>query len=166
MLDEVHLAWLAGQKDLVALLLVALALLVYARDRHLWLVPLLLLAAMFGKSVAVAAPLLLIALQRYAAAARRRQLATLAAPQYLKDLTRSHSPARRALKKAGYRAREGKAMEMRLQDKPGSLGRTAGRFGKSRVNISSMYVLAPGRGNVGVAFGVKDARGAKKALGR
>ena len=74
--------------------------------------------------------------------------------------------ARRALKKAGYRAREGKAMEMRLQDKPGSLGRTAGRFGKSRVNISSMYVLAPGRGNVGVAFGVKDARGAKKALGR
>ena len=48
--------------------------------------------------LAVAAPLLLIALQRYAAAARRRQLATLAAPQYLKDLTRSHSPARRALK--------------------------------------------------------------------
>ncbi|HEU0037972.1 MAG TPA: BatA domain-containing protein, partial [Verrucomicrobiae bacterium] len=48
--------------------------------------------------LAVAAPLLLIALLRYAAAARRRQLATLAAPQYLKDLTRSHSPARRALK--------------------------------------------------------------------
>ena len=48
--------------------------------------------------LAVAAPLLLIALQRYAAAARRRQLATLAAPQCLKDLTRSHSPARRALK--------------------------------------------------------------------
>ena len=48
--------------------------------------------------LAVAAPLLLIALQRYAAAARRRQLATLAAPQFLKDLTRSHSPARRALK--------------------------------------------------------------------
>ena len=74
--------------------------------------------------------------------------------------------ARRALKKGGYRAREGQAVEMRLQDKPGSLGRTAGRFGKGKVNISSMYVLAPGRGNVGVAFGVKNARGAKKALGR
>ena len=74
--------------------------------------------------------------------------------------------ARRALKKAGYRAREGKAIEMRLQDKPGSLGRTAGRFGKGKVNITSMYVLAPGRGNVSVAFGVKDARGAKRALGR
>jgi hypothetical protein len=79
-----------------------------------------------------------------------------------KDATKT----RRALKKAGYRAREGQAVEMRLQDKPGSLGRSAGRFGKNRVNITSMYVLAPGRGNVGVAFGVKDARGAKKALGR
>ena len=74
--------------------------------------------------------------------------------------------ARRALKKAKYRATERKAIEMRLQDKPGSLGRAAARFGKKRVNISSMYVIAPGRGNVAVAFGVKDARGAKKALGR
>lgn len=48
--------------------------------------------------LAVAAPLVLIALQRYAAWARRRQLALLAAPQFLDDLTRSHSPARRALK--------------------------------------------------------------------
>ena len=55
---------------------------------------------------------------------------------------------------------------MRLQDKPGSLGKAAARFGKKRVNISSMYVIAPGRGNVAVAFGVKDARKAKKALGR
>jgi hypothetical protein len=74
--------------------------------------------------------------------------------------------ARRALKKAKYRATERKAVEMRLQDKPGSLGKAAARFGKKRVNISSMYVIAPGRGNVAVAFGVKDARKAKKALGR
>jgi protein O-mannosyl-transferase len=62
-LHPVHaesVAWLAGQKDLVALLLVAAALLVYARDRHLWAVPLLLLGAMLGKSVAVVAPLLLL----------------------------------------------------------------------------------------------------------
>jgi hypothetical protein len=72
--------------------------------------------------------------------------------------------ARRALKKAGIRAREGKTLEMRLQDKPGSLARTAGRFGKNKVNITSMYVLAPGRGNVGVAFGVKNASKAKRAL--
>ncbi len=79
---------------------------------------------------------------------------------------KDRAKARRALKKAGYRATERTAVEMRLQDKPGSLGRAAGRFGKGRVNISSIYVLAPGRGNVTVAFGVKDARGAKKALGR
>jgi tetratricopeptide (TPR) repeat protein len=62
-LHPVHaesVAWLAGQKDLVALLFVAAALLVYARDRHLWAVPLLALGAMFGKSVAVVAPLLLL----------------------------------------------------------------------------------------------------------
>jgi hypothetical protein len=79
---------------------------------------------------------------------------------------RDRARARRALKKARYRATERSAIEMRLQDKPGSLGKAAGRFGKNKVNISSMYVLAPGRGNVRVAFGVKDARGAKRALGR
>jgi tetratricopeptide (TPR) repeat protein len=63
-LHPVHaesVAWLAGQKDLVALLLVAAALHAYAgeRRRWQWAVPPLLLAAMFGKAVAVAAPLLL-----------------------------------------------------------------------------------------------------------
>lgn len=74
--------------------------------------------------------------------------------------------ARNALKRAGYRASERNAIEMRLRDRPGALARTATRFGKAKVNITSVYVLAPGRGNVGVAFGVKDARKAKRALGR
>jgi hypothetical protein len=74
--------------------------------------------------------------------------------------------ARRALKKAKYRATERKAIEVRLKDKPGALGRSANRLGKGKVNIASTYVLAPGRGNVTVAYAVKDARGAKKALGR
>ncbi len=43
-------------------------------------------------------PIVLLALQRYAAWARRRQLARLASPQFLAELTRSHSPARRAFK--------------------------------------------------------------------
>ena len=74
--------------------------------------------------------------------------------------------ARRALKKNKYRATERKAIEVRLKDKPGALGRAANRMGKGKVNIASTYVLAPGRGNAIVAFAVKDARGAKKALGR
>ena len=74
--------------------------------------------------------------------------------------------ARRALKKAGLRATERKAIEVRLADKPGALAKVAARLAKAKVNIASGYVLAPGRGNVTVAFGVKDARKAEKALGR
>jgi hypothetical protein len=74
--------------------------------------------------------------------------------------------ARRALKKAGYRASERTAIEIRLKDKPGAVAKAVQRFAKAKVNIASGYVLAPGRGNVSVAFGVKDARGARKALGR
>ena len=56
----------------------------FAEPRWLWL--------------AVLAPLLLVVLQRYSAWARRRQLAQLAAPEFIAELTRSYSPARRALK--------------------------------------------------------------------
>src|SRR4029079_6044307 len=73
---------------------------------------------------------------------------------------------RRALKKAHYRASERSMIEIRLKDKPGAVAKAAQRFAKAKVNIASGYVLAPGRGNVTVAFGVKNARAAKKALGR
>jgi len=48
--------------------------------------------------LAVLAPLLLLGLQRFSAWARREQLAKLAAPHFIADLTRSHSRIRRALK--------------------------------------------------------------------
>lgn len=44
------------------------------------------------------APLVLVGLQRYSAWARRRQLAQLAAPEFLKELIGSYSPARRGIK--------------------------------------------------------------------
>jgi Ca-activated chloride channel family protein len=50
--------------------------------------------------VAVLAPLLLAALQRYSAWARQKQLAQIAAPHFVEELTRSASPARRAIKQA------------------------------------------------------------------
>ena len=50
--------------------------------------------------LAVLAPLVLIALQRYSAWQRRKQLSQVAAPQFVEDLTRSFSPVRRALKQA------------------------------------------------------------------
>jgi len=48
--------------------------------------------------LALAAPLLLLALQRYAAGARRGQLAKIASPHFVAELTRSHSPLRRVIK--------------------------------------------------------------------
>ena len=56
----------------------------FAEPRWLWL--------------AVVGPLLLIALQVYAARARRRQLAQIASPEFVANLTRSHSPLRRGIK--------------------------------------------------------------------
>jgi Ca-activated chloride channel family protein len=58
----------------------------FAEPRWLWL--------------AVLGPVALLALQRYSAWARRRQLSRLAAPHFIGELTRSHSPARHALKEA------------------------------------------------------------------
>ena len=58
----------------------------FAEPHWLWLV--------------VLAPLLLAALQRYSAWARQKQLAQIAAPHFVEELTRSFSPARRALKNA------------------------------------------------------------------
>ena len=58
----------------------------FAEPRWLWL--------------AVAAPVFLLALHRYSAWARRGQLAQLASPEMLQELTLSFSPARRALKNA------------------------------------------------------------------
>src|SRR5437867_2917811 len=48
--------------------------------------------------LAVLGPVALAALHRYAAAARRRQLARVASPHVLAELTGSHSPARRSVK--------------------------------------------------------------------
>jgi len=45
-------------------------------------------------------PVLLMALQRYAGWARRKSLQRLAAPEFLADLVRSHSPWRRGIKQA------------------------------------------------------------------
>ena len=58
----------------------------FAEPRWLWL--------------AVLAPLLLAALQRYSDWARRKQLAQIAAPHFVEELIRSASPVRRALKQA------------------------------------------------------------------
>jgi Ca-activated chloride channel homolog len=58
----------------------------FAEPRWLWL--------------AVCGPLALVVLQQYSAWMRQRQLSQIAAPAFLGELTRSHSPARRVFKNA------------------------------------------------------------------
>ncbi len=48
--------------------------------------------------LAVLGPLGLLAMQAWSARARKRQLALVAAPEFMEELTRSHSPVRRAIK--------------------------------------------------------------------
>ena len=75
--------------------------------------------------------------------------------------------ARRALKAAKLRvAGDRKLLEVRMADKPGTLARVAKRLGTGRVNVDSAYMIGTGKRSSTIAFGVKDARKAKKALGR
>lgn len=75
--------------------------------------------------------------------------------------------ARRALKKANLRvASDRKLLEVRMADKPGTLARVAKRLGTGRVNVDSAYLVGTGKRSSTIGFGVKDARKAKKALGR
>jgi len=75
--------------------------------------------------------------------------------------------ARRAFKKAKLRVTtDRKLIEVRLANTPGSLARAAARLAKGRVSVDSAYLTATGKKSTTIAFGVKDARKAKKALGR
>ena len=75
--------------------------------------------------------------------------------------------ARRALKTKKYRiSGDRKVVELRLANKPGTLARAAKRLGKAKVNIESAYMLGQGKKSSTLGIGVKDARAAKKALGR
>lgn len=75
--------------------------------------------------------------------------------------------ARRALKNGKFRiAGDRKVIEVRLQDKPGALARVTKRLAKARVSVDSAYTLGSGKRSKTLAFGFKDVRKAKKALGR
>ena len=80
---------------------------------------------------------------------------------------RDAAKARRTLKKAKLRiATDRKLLELRLTDKPGSLARTAARLAKGRVSVDSAYLIGTGKRSTTIGLGVKDARKAKRALGR
>lgn len=75
--------------------------------------------------------------------------------------------ARRALRKAGYRATEQAAFALRLRNKPGALARVAARLAKARINVRSIYATAAGRSSAVVVLTVGgNPSKARRVLGR
>jgi hypothetical protein len=75
--------------------------------------------------------------------------------------------AKRALRRAKYRASEEPAFVVRLRNKPGALARVAERLAKARVNIKSAYATTAGRGSATAVFTIGGgAAKARKILGR
>jgi hypothetical protein len=75
--------------------------------------------------------------------------------------------AKRALRKANYRANEEPAFTLRLRNKPGALARVAARLAKERINVRSIYATTAGRGSALVVLTVGgDVRKARRVLGR
>ena len=71
--------------------------------------------------------------------------------------------AKRALRRAKYRATEEPAFVVRMRNKPGSLARVAGKLAKAGVNIKSAYATTAGRGAT-VVFTVGSVKKARKVL--
>ena len=75
--------------------------------------------------------------------------------------------ARRALRKAKYRATEEPAFVLRLRNKPGAIARVAARLAKERINVRSIYATTVGRGSAAVVLTVGgNASKARRVLGR
>ena len=75
--------------------------------------------------------------------------------------------AKRALRKANYRANEEPAFVVRLRNKPGALARVAARLAKERINVRSIYATTAGRGSAVAVLTVGgNVRKARRALGR
>ena len=75
--------------------------------------------------------------------------------------------AKRALRKAKYRASEEPAFALRLRNKPGALARLTARLAKERINVRSIYATTAGRGSAMVVLTVGGNAGkARRVLGR
>lgn len=75
--------------------------------------------------------------------------------------------AKRALRKANFRANEEPAFVVRLRNKPGALARVTARLAKERINVRSIYATTAGRGSAVVVLTVGgNVRKARRALGR
>lgn len=73
--------------------------------------------------------------------------------------------ARRALQKAGHRARVEDVVVVTLADRPGTLARAAGKLARARININYAYAtVARGGKRAAIVFGVSNPRRAARRV--
>lgn len=73
--------------------------------------------------------------------------------------------ARRALQKAGHRARVEDVVVVTLADRPGTLARAAAKLARARININYAYAtVARGGKRAAIVFGVSNPRRAARRV--
>jgi hypothetical protein len=81
----------------------------------------------------------------------------------LRILVNDSGRAKRALKKAKFRASEEPAFVVRLRNKPGTVARVAEKLARARINIKSAYATTVGRRGV-VVLTVSSPAKARRLL--
>lgn len=79
-------------------------------------------------------------------------------------VTEDAASAKSALSGAYYKFFVSEVLPLKLQDKPGELGKAARKLASSRVNIECIYILGKDKGMTELALKVDDISAAKKAL--
>lgn len=79
-------------------------------------------------------------------------------------ITEDASSAKSALGNAHYKFFVSEVLPLKLQDKPGELGKAARKLANARVNIECIYILGRDKGMTELALKVDDIGAAKRAL--
>lgn len=82
----------------------------------------------------------------------------------IRVLVNNPGKAKRALRRAKYRASEEPAFVVRLPNKPGALARVTAKLARARVNIKSAYATTAGRRSAVAVFTVGSAAKARRIL--
>lgn len=79
-------------------------------------------------------------------------------------ITEDVSSAKSALSSAYYKFFVSEVLPLKLQDKPGELGKAARKLANARVNIECIYILGKEKGMTELALKVDDLNTAKRVL--
>ncbi len=84
----------------------------------------------------------------------------------IRVVTDDLNTAKRALKREGYSYTASEIVAIRLDDRPGELGKVTRKLANEGINIQYIYILGKEKGTTDIALKVKDLEKAKKILER